>query len=340
MSAELPKTFRNALDDRARQALVHWGVAEQSPELLKYRENAVFRVRLADGRPAALRLHRSGYHGEAALRSELQFMAALAEGGLAVPQPIASRDGRLLVPLPHWHAFAAQHADVIDWVDGESLGESGKPLAQSPERLVEIFSALGASMAEMHNLADRWTPPEGFWRAAWDEEGLIGDRPLWGRFWDCEGLSAAQASALSKLRLDLSQGLASLPAPARDFGLIHADLVRENVLVEDKAGDMRVKLIDFDDAGYGYRLFDLATALLKNRREPAYDVIEAALISGYRSRRNLSDEALTCLPLFLVLRSLTYVGWFAERPELSDARKRVLRYADETLALAAEVGLR
>lgn len=336
MSADLPKPFRDALDDRARQALAHWGVAEQNPKLLKYRENAVFRIRLPDGRPAALRLHRSGYHGEAALCSELQFMAALADGGLAVPQPIASMDGRLLVPLPGRQPFAAQYADIIDWVDGEPLGESGKPLAQSPERLVEIFSTLGTAMAEMHNLADRWTPPQSFWRAAWDEHGLIGERPLWGRFWDCDGLSAAQASALSKLRLDLSQRLAALPTPAQDFGLIHADLVRENVLVDDEG----VKFIDFDDAGYGYRLFDLATALLKNRREPAYDMIETALISGYRGGRELSDAALSSMPLFLVLRSLTYIGWFATRPELPGAGERISRYADETLALAEELAFR
>ncbi|KRD63711.1 phosphotransferase [Ensifer sp. ENS10] len=334
MTADLPKPFRDALDNRACQALAHWGVADQEPELLKYRENAVFRVHLADGRPAALRLHRAGYHSAAALHSELQWMAALGNSGLAVPQPIATTDGRLLVALPEGGAFAAQHADVINWMDGEPLGESGKPLSHSPERLVEIFSALGASMAEMHNLADRWTPTEGFWRPTWDEEGLLGDRPLWGRFWDCEGLSPAQAMALSALRGDLRRRLATLPTPAKDFGLIHADLVRENVLV----GEAGVKLIDFDDAGWGYRLFDIATALLKNRREPAYGAIEAALISGYRSRRALSAEMLSSLPLFLVLRSLTYIGWFSARPELPGARERVLRYADEALALTKELG--
>ncbi|NUS70426.1 MAG: phosphotransferase [Ensifer adhaerens] len=336
MTADLPKPFRDALDNRARQALAHWGVADQRPELLKYRENAVFRVSLADGRPAALRLHRSGYHGEAALRSELQWMAALGDGGLAVPQPIATEGGGLLVALPAEGEFGTQHADIIEWMDGEPLGESGSPLSHSPGRLVAIFSALGASIAEMHNLADRWSPPEGFWRAAWDENGLLGEQPLWGRFWDCEGLSATQASALSSLRHDLRQRLAVLPTPAKDFGLIHADLVRENVLVAENG----VTFIDFDDAGYGFRLFDIATALLKNRREPAYETIEAALISGYRSRRALPDEALSGLPLFLVLRSLTYIGWFASRPELPAARERVLRYANETLTLAEETGIR
>ncbi|MGE6781734.1 homoserine kinase [Ensifer adhaerens] len=334
MSAELPKTFRNALDDRARQALVHWGVAEQSPELLKYRENAVFRVRLADGRPAALRLHRAGYHGEAALRSELQWMAALGDGGLAVPQPIAAADGRLLVALPDAGEFAAQHVDVVSWMDGEPLGESGTPLSHPPEKLGAIFSAIGAATAEMHNLADRWTPPEGFGRPAWDGDGLLGERPLWGRFWDCDALSSTRPAALSALRHDLRQRLAALPA--QDFGLIHADLVRENVLV----GERGVVFIDFDDAGYGFRLFDIATALLKNRREPAYEAIEAALVAGYRSRRGLTEEALSGLPLFLVLRSLTYIGWFAARPELPGARERVLRYAYETLALAEELGFR
>ncbi|MGO4623261.1 phosphotransferase [Ensifer sp. 2YAB10] len=336
MVADLPKLFRDALDDRARQALVHWGVADQQPELLKYRENAVFRVRLADGRPAALRLHRAGYHGETALRSELQWMAALGDGGLSVPRPIAAMNWNLLVALPAEGAFAAQHADVIGWMEGAPLGESGKPLAQAPERLAQIFSTLGASMAEMHTLADRWVAPHGFIRPAWHADGLLGEKPLWGRFWDCKGLSSAQIAALSVLRNDLAQQLAKLPTPAKDFGLIHADLVRENVLVTEKG----VTFIDFDDACYGFRLFDIATALLKNRHEPAYVTIEAALIVGYRSRRNLTDEALSCLPQFLVLRSLTYIGWFAARPELPGARERVLRYADETLALAEELGFR
>ena len=54
---------------RAAHILAAWGLPAQTPELLKYRENAVFKVRLADGRKAALRLHRPGYHSEAELRS-------------------------------------------------------------------------------------------------------------------------------------------------------------------------------------------------------------------------------------------------------------------------------
>ena len=80
-----------ALDElqaRAHRALAAWNLPAQEPELLKFRENAVFKVRLADGRTAALRLHRPGYHSEAALRSELQWMDELRRNGLNVPLPI------------------------------------------------------------------------------------------------------------------------------------------------------------------------------------------------------------------------------------------------------------
>lgn len=83
-------------------------------------------------------------------------------------------------------------------------------------------------MARMHEAADGFSRPAGFERPAWDVAGLLGDAPFWGRFWDCETLSAQDRIYLSRLREDLSVVLADL-APQLDQGLIHADLVRENV---------------------------------------------------------------------------------------------------------------
>jgi Ser/Thr protein kinase RdoA (MazF antagonist) len=334
-AAELSNDLAPVLEARARDALVHWAASAPRPRLLKYRENAVFRVEL-DGKPAALRLHRPGYHDEASLRSELAWLAELRAGGMDVPCPLATAEGSLLVELPAGAALGRQHADVMSWVDGEPLGETGVPLAHSPERLAVIFASIGAGMADLHTLSDRWTLPAGFRRHAWDCGGLLGDRPLWGRFWDCEGLLPAQRQALSALRHKLRRHLRGLAEIGLDYGLIHADLVRENVFVK---GD-EVAFIDFDDAGFGWRLFDLATALSKNLKEPAHDVIRASLIAGYRSRRALTDDDLATLPLFLVLRSLTYIGWIAQRPDVPHAGRRMRRFAEEALELAATHGLR
>jgi len=334
MSAVLAPDLQGALDARAAEALSHWQTPPQAPRLLKYRENAVFRVEL-DGAPAALRIHRAGYHDEAALRSELVWMAHLRANGLAVPRPIPARDGRLLVRLPAGHGFQEQHADAMSWVHGTPLGASGAPLSLQGERLASTSFTIGAAMARMHAITDAWMLPSDFVRPSWDCEGLLGETPLWGRFWDCAGLSDAQRGALSNLRLRLQSELKA-QGPSLDYGLIHADLVRENVFVDRG----KIAFLDFDDSGFGWRIFDIATALIKNRAEPDYASIERSLIAGYRSERLISDDALATLPLFTVLRSLTYIGWFAARPELTDTARRVTRFADESLAMAADFGFR
>jgi hypothetical protein len=65
-------------------------------------------------------------------------------------------------------------------------------------------------------------------------------------------------------------------AEGLDYGLIHADLVRENVLVDGQ----ELRMIDFDDGGWGFRMFDVATALFKNRHESGYDTLKTALLCG------------------------------------------------------------
>ncbi len=42
----------------ALEALKAWDITDCEPELIKIRENAVFRIRRADGFDAALRIHR------------------------------------------------------------------------------------------------------------------------------------------------------------------------------------------------------------------------------------------------------------------------------------------
>lgn len=321
-----------ALTARAREALIHWGLSEQMPKLLKYRENAVFQISLANGEPAALRLHRPGYHDAHALISELSWMAALGAADLAVPAPVPALDGRHSISLPAAPGFGTQHADIVSWMAGQPLGQSGVPLAYSGERLFAIFHSLGETMARMHSASDAWNPPASFSRPAWDKAGLVGDQPLWGRFWDCHGLTKDQVQRLSDLRHSLHVQMDALPSLGLDYGLIHADLVRENVLVDGN----RIELIDFDDSGYGFRMFDIATALFKNRAEPEYPLIKAALIKGYRRVRALPDNAVMTLPLFMILRSITYIGWIGARHDIPDAMDRLQRYVADTLALARE----
>jgi len=314
------------LVNKARHALASWGIAD-TPVLLKYRENAVFRVRLTNGRPAALRLHRPNYHGEETLSAELEFAAYLAANGMAVPEPIPALDGALCVESERDGKGQKQFASLISWMDGRPLGETGVPLDLPHRAAVDAFNRLGSLLADLHRLADGYAQPAGFVRPRWDLEGLLGEAPLWGRFWDCAGLNVVQAERLATLRNALLRRAGETDVQTLDFGLIHADGVRENIMLNGQT----VGLIDFDDFGFGYRLFDLATALYKNRQEPHYLDIEAALLEGYAKVRALPRNVGALLDLFTMLRSLTYIGWAATRPE---AASKVQRYADDALALA------
>ena len=95
--------------------------------------------------------------------------------------------------------------------------------------------------------------------------------------------------------------------------MIHADLHAHNILI-DRSGVLQA--FDFDDAGFGWHQYDLAVVLFGLEDRPDFDAITDALVDGYRSLRPLSDEALSLLPLFLLIRRLVLISWQWDRPEL------------------------
>lgn len=315
----------------ATAALDHWGVSDPAPRLIKRRENAVFEVRTADGAPAALRIHRHGYNNDAAVHSELLWMAHLGGAGIPVPKPIPDRQGRLLVEFRVDTSPETWRIDMLSWMSGRQLGETGVPLDMTPDALERVFYRLGATAAQLHAASDSWRRPADFTRRAWNLDGLLGDSPLWGRFWELEALDADQRRLIARARESARDDLRQFAEAGGDYGLIHADLVRENVLVAEDG----VQLIDFDDAGFGWRIFELATALQKNREEPHYPAIERSLVSGYRSIRALPDVELARLPLFMLLRSLTYLGWIRTRQGEPGSEQRMQRFILQACADAS-----
>jgi Ser/Thr protein kinase RdoA (MazF antagonist) len=162
---------------------------------------------------------------------------------------------------------------------------------------LDLHHRLGALLSQLHRATDRLTLPEGFTRPSWNLEGLVGEAPFWGRFWDHPAATPDQRATLIRARDALRERLAG------DQGLIHADVLRENVLVNGRS----VSLIDFDDSGFGFRLYDLGTVLSQNLYEPAYTEIRDALMAGYGTADRAMVEAFT------LARTLASVGWTMPR---------------------------
>lgn len=299
------------MTDTITQALHLWGLSAHKATLVAERENHVYRVNSTP--PLALRLHRKGMRSKAELLSELDWMAALEARGLSVPRPCPALDGALC------HEIDGQIVDVLSWLDGVPMGIGGR-LNPAVDGL-PAYRALGQAMAQLHLKSDDWTPLPHFQRHAWNLDGLLGDSPLWGRFWENPRLTAAEAALMTKARDRARAQLAALPAP--DYGLIHADLVQENVLIGPTMELGGPHLIDFDDGGFGYRLFDMATVLNFILREPDPKPLQQAFTQGYLSARPID---LTALPLFQAIRAFTYVGWIVPRLSEPGAGARHTRF--------------
>lgn len=306
------------MSDPVGQALALWGLEAAECSFVAGRENRVYRVRAATG-DLALRIKRPGYRQEDELLSELAWLEAMDRAGLHVPRPLPSRGGRLLERLE------AGFVDVVEWMPGKPMGKSRAPLAL--ENREAVFSALGREMARLHAACDAWRRPAGFRRCHWDIDGLLGEAPVWGRFWDNPTLDPGTQELFARFRDAARDRLASAGA-ALDTGLIHADLVRENVLLDGPT----IQLIDFDDGGFGFRQFDIATVLLKSIAEPDYRALKDALIDGYRSQRPLD---LSLLDLFIAIRALTYVGWIVPRIHEEGGADRNARFVAEARDLCA-----
>lgn len=123
--------------------------------------------------------------------------------------------------------------------------------------------------------------------------------------------------------------LSAYEKSARNFGMIHADLVRENILLGDD-----IHVLDFDDAGFGWHMYDIAVALYQNRDEPDYPMIERALLAGYRRERGLTEADVATLPLFTLARALALLGWIATRTDSDVAREHGPRLVKRALAAA------
>lgn len=283
----------------ALEAARHWG--GHSPRLIRNRENAVFEVALPSG-PAALRLHRMGYQSDAAIWSELWWCAALAAKGVAVPAALPSQTNDLLVTLSN-----GRKASVIEWVEGEALGIAGQPYDLPLPVLLDRHYALGKLVAEFHAATQALALPSEFSRPRWDIPGLVGENPFWGRFWEHPEASPDQRHTLIRARAFLRERLED-HAKTAPIVPIHADVLRENVLVN---GDS-LSLIDFDDAGWGFALYDLGTVLSQNLYEPEYPAIRDALMAGY------GTTAIETVEMFTLARTCASVGWTMPRLAAGD----------------------
>jgi Ser/Thr protein kinase RdoA (MazF antagonist) len=318
-------------DELAREALASWGLARADLRLIKHRENTVYRVTTDSGSDYALRIHRAGYHSDEAVLSELEWMAALREHDVATPVAWPTLTGGMLARVTSSRGH--HQCDLFSWVAGDPLGSAEERVFAGTEVLARIYLATGSVAARIHNHGARWLRPAGFERHSWDEQGCLGSTALWGHYGEHESLSESQLGLLDRAAARAVVALRGFGKGDDRYGLIHSDLVPDNLLDDGEV----ITIIDFDDCGFGWHLWDMATALFWHLDSESYETVLSSIIEGYRAHRPLPDSHLMMLPVFLFVRGLVYLGWCNTRRETDTAREVYDYVLHHTTRFAGEV---
>ncbi|WP_019200661.1 phosphotransferase enzyme family protein [Tsukamurella sp. 1534] len=290
-----------------------WPGAVAEPLLVS--ENATFRVR-GGPRPAVLRLHRPGYQDDAAIASELAWIAALRRD-TAVPlvEPLVTAAGPILVD-PETGRRAVLFAEI-----------PGGPV---PDGALDAahFAELGDIAAVFHDHAAGWTRPAGFARFAWDVGDLVGERARWGDWRRGPAVTAQHVAAIEPAAERAARRVDAHGRTPDRYGLLHGDLRAANLVTS--GGGFTV--IDFDDSGFGWHLFEFAAAASFVETDPRLPEWARSWAGAYRRRRSLPAEHEALLPDFVLLRRLQLLGWLGTHGHAVEADPG---FADGTVEVAS-----
>jgi Ser/Thr protein kinase RdoA (MazF antagonist) len=317
-----PETVLLDYDPFARAALGPFGFSAGSRIcLLSLSENATYRIDdPRDGRRAVLRVHRTAYHQAGAVASELDWLKALRrDEGLRTATVFPAADGREVVDIEI--GPVTRQAVLFEWLPGTEPAE---------DQLTEKFELLGAICGRMHRHSRGWARPGSFVRFSWDYDTCIGATPRWGRWQDGIGVGRGELDVLGRAASLISSRLRSFGLGPERFGLIHADMRLANLLVNGPD----IQVIDFDDCGFGWFLFDLGASLSFIEHDPRVPELCDAWLRGYRGVVPLSAADEAEIPTFILLRRLQLVAWVGSHRFADSARELGAEFTRGTCELA------
>jgi Ser/Thr protein kinase RdoA (MazF antagonist) len=233
--------------------------------------------------------------------AESQWLLQLAaEGSIKAPVPILNLQGE---PYSnHYFFYQGSNIDVIiyPWIEGE--------VARDNPTEEQLF-ALGQAMARMHQLSKDWEP-QGY------ANFLDVDRPLMVRR---DNLFSFQQPLISpeiyQLLFELrsrSEKLFDSLKERFDRQLIHADLHIGNILWDSEG---KMSILDFDDAGIGSPLQDIAISIFYLRDDQER---EKHLLAGYASIAPLPEYQPEELELLIANRQLVLLNYLFETTTADD----------------------
>jgi len=276
--------------------LEHYDLHVVSHEHLRTSENAVIKLLSDDGRACALRIRKIIGTYQEQIMSELIVLRDFSEStGADIPAPLATRSGELFcIVNDDGNDFMCI---IFSWVGGVHLG--------GHEITPLHMTSMARAVAQLHRFSSSYHPPEKLFRPVYDDAWFFGDKSWTASREFVSRLDPDDAAYLCAANDSIRERLRQYPNNAETFGLIHYDLHVGNFLFN---GD-KANMIDFDECGFGWYLFDLAHILFEFIGDQRFDSFKKVAAENYGAGRVCPAYSDSDLNLFLALQGIAYMNW-------------------------------
>ena len=301
----------------ANESLELWDLpAGSKARLINVSENETFLVEAPDGFKSILRIHREDYHTETAIACEHAWSRSLnEEGGVKTPNILPGRNGSTVQSATSTALGQKRYLAMFEFVEGSEPDQQ--------DDLTGGFEELGEIAAKTHLHSIDWERPEPFERLVWDLDTVLGKEATWGNWRDGPNIGQQTREVLEKVEATVIERLTRYGRGTDRFGLIHADMRLANLLITK--GETR--LIDFDDCGLGWLMYDFAAGISFMEDDPRIPELKQAWVQGYRSVRPLSEEDEVEIPTFVMMRRLALLAWIGSHSEVDIAKELAPTFA-------------
>lgn len=303
----------------AHQAISQYQETQHADvKLLCQSENATFVVS-QDQTRYALRIHRPNYHCKQTIQSELDWLDALKEHGISVPQARKSKDGQVILTCTTPDADL-RYVVLFDWIDGDM-----------PTTNVDFtsFQQLGEITAQLHQHSKTWQRSTEFKRIIWDHDTMVSPESHWGNWKHAPHLNKSDHIIIEEAVHKIHHQLQSIGKTADYYGLIHADLRLTNLLIQDQ----NIGVIDFDDCGMGWFMHDLAAAMSFNEHHVHAQQWIDHWLEGYEKKSHITQLEYDLIPTFVMQRRIQMLAWTGSHADTEMTRSLGLDWANATSRL-------
>ncbi|MBQ7065392.1 MAG: phosphotransferase [Lachnospiraceae bacterium] len=311
----------------ATDALEKYGWQDKDEsQLIVLSENATYMVKNKETgeKDGVLRISRPGYHTLDELNSEMRWLNQINEyTPLIVANPIKGVNGED-IQVVKGSDGKDYYCVMCEYLPGEAPDENNE------SRMVKQFTYLGETTAYLHRQTEIWNGTDILKRIEWNYDTIIGENAAWGRWQDFKDMTPEAQIMLEKVAAIIKKRLERYGKTENNYGLIHADLRLANLLLEGE----QIKVIDFDDCGFGWHLHDLASALSFIEEKPIVPKFVNAWLDGYRKVLPFTDTDFEEIDTFIMMRRLQLTAWLASHQESGPVAELSVGWMDGTIELA------